>query len=47
MADDDEDDRIFFKEALQELNIKTKIILVKDGAENTQGSDFGKLGFAK
>lgn len=33
LADDDEDDRLFFKEALQELQVKTKIILLKDGAE--------------
>jgi CheY-like chemotaxis protein len=31
LADDDEDDRIFFKEALQELKVKTRVTLVNDG----------------
>lgn len=31
LADDDEDDRMFFKEALQEIRIKTVVTLVNDG----------------
>ena len=31
LADDDEDDRMFFKESLEELKIKTIITLVNDG----------------
>jgi CheY-like chemotaxis protein len=33
LADDDEDDRTFFKEALQELKVKTKVTLVNDGLQ--------------
>ena len=33
LADDDEDDRLFFREALEELNIKSKIKMVNDGVE--------------
>ena len=33
LADDDEDDRMFFREALEELNIKSKIKMVNDGVE--------------
>jgi CheY-like chemotaxis protein len=33
LADDDEDDRLFFKEAFEEIKIKTKVTLVKDGVE--------------
>jgi CheY-like chemotaxis protein len=33
LADDDADDRLFFKEAFEELNIKTKVTMVKDGVE--------------
>jgi CheY-like chemotaxis protein len=33
LADDDEDDRIFFKEALQEIKVKTKVTLVNDGQQ--------------
>jgi CheY-like chemotaxis protein len=33
LADDDEDDRIFFKEALQEIRVKTVITLVNDGLQ--------------
>lgn len=31
LADDDEDDRIFFKEALQEIKVRTVVTLVNDG----------------
>ena len=33
LADDDEDDREFFKEAFQELKLNTKVHTVKDGHE--------------
>jgi CheY-like chemotaxis protein len=33
LADDDEDDRLFFKEAFEEIKMKTKVVLVKDGVE--------------
>ena len=33
LADDDEDDRLFFKEAFSEIKIKTKVTLVNDGVE--------------
>lgn len=33
LADDDEDDRIFFKEALQDIRVKTKVTLVNDGLQ--------------
>jgi CheY-like chemotaxis protein len=33
LADDDEDDRLFFLEAFQEIKIKTKVILVNDGVD--------------
>lgn len=33
LADDDEDDRTFFKEALQELKVRTKVTLVNDGLQ--------------
>jgi CheY-like chemotaxis protein len=33
LADDDEDDRLFFKEAFEEIKIKTKVTVVKDGVE--------------
>jgi CheY-like chemotaxis protein len=33
LADDDEDDRLFFKEAFEEIKIKTRVTLVKDGVE--------------
>lgn len=33
LADDDEDDRLFFREAFEEIKIKTKVILVNDGVE--------------
>lgn len=33
LADDDEDDRIFFKEALQGIRVKTTITLVNDGMQ--------------
>jgi CheY-like chemotaxis protein len=33
LADDDEDDRLFFKEAFEEIKIKTKVVLVNDGVE--------------
>lgn len=33
LADDDEDDRTFFKEALQEIKVKTKVTLVNDGMQ--------------
>lgn len=33
LADDDEDDRTFFKEALQELKVKTVVTLVNDGLQ--------------
>jgi CheY-like chemotaxis protein len=33
LADDDEDDRLFFKEAFDEIKINTKVYLVNDGVE--------------
>ena len=33
LADDDEDDRNFFKEALQEIKVKTVVTLVNDGLQ--------------
>jgi CheY-like chemotaxis protein len=33
LADDDEDDRLFFSEAFDEIKIKTKVHLVNDGVE--------------
>ena len=33
LADDDEDDRIFFRDAFKEIKIKTEVKLVKDGFE--------------
>jgi CheY-like chemotaxis protein len=33
LADDDEDDRLFFKDALQEIKVKTRVTLVNDGMQ--------------
>lgn len=33
LADDDEDDRMFFKEALQEMRVRTRVTLVNDGVQ--------------
>ncbi len=33
LADDDEDDRLFFKEALMELRVRTRVTLVNDGLQ--------------
>jgi CheY-like chemotaxis protein len=33
LADDDEDDRLFFREAFEEIKVKTKVTLVNDGVE--------------
>ena len=33
LADDDEDDRLFFKDAFEEIKIKTKVETVNDGVE--------------
>ena len=33
LAEDDEDDRLFFKEALQEIKVKTNISFVTNGAQ--------------
>ena len=33
LADDDEDDCIFFRDALQEIRVKTNLTLVNDGAQ--------------
>ncbi len=33
LADDDEDDRLFFREAIDQLKARTNIILVKNGVE--------------
>jgi CheY-like chemotaxis protein len=33
LADDDEDDRLFFKEAISEIKIKTFVTIVNDGIE--------------
>lgn len=33
LADDDEDDRVFFKEAFQEIRVKTRVSTVNDGLQ--------------
>ena len=33
LADDDEDDRLFFKDAFEEIKIKTSVQTVNDGVE--------------
>ncbi len=33
LADDDEDDRLFFKDAFKEVKVKTTVSMVKDGIE--------------
>lgn len=33
LADDDEDDRLFFKEAFEEIKINTRVLMVNDGVE--------------
>lgn len=33
LADDDEDDRMIFKDALEEIRIRTRLTLVKDGIQ--------------
>jgi len=33
LAEDDEDDRLFFKEAISELNIKSELTMVNDGVQ--------------
>ncbi|MEO6132298.1 MAG: response regulator [Saprospiraceae bacterium] len=33
LADDDEDDRLIFKDALEEVKVKTRLTLVKDGIQ--------------
>ena len=33
LADDDEDDRLFFKDAIEELKIKTVVTTVNDGMQ--------------
>ncbi|HUR30799.1 MAG TPA: response regulator, partial [Saprospiraceae bacterium] len=33
LADDDEDDRLIFKEAINEVRIKTKLTMVNDGVQ--------------
>jgi CheY-like chemotaxis protein len=33
MADDDEDDSVFFTEAIQEIKVRTKVTLVNDGLQ--------------
>lgn len=33
LAEDDEDDRFFFKEAIEKVKIKTELIMVNDGVE--------------
>jgi CheY-like chemotaxis protein len=33
LADDDEDDRMIFKDALEEVRVKTRLTLVKDGIQ--------------
>ncbi|CAN5643648.1 response regulator [soil metagenome] len=33
LADDDEDDRLLFKEALGELKVKTNVVLLNDGVQ--------------
>lgn len=50
LADDDEDDRLFFKEALQEMKVRTKVTLVNDGLQlmdylNEPGSKLPDLVF--
>lgn len=41
LADDDEDDRLFFKDAFEEIKIKTSVLTVNDGVElmNHLGKD--------
>ena len=36
LAEDDEDDRLFFKDAFEEIKIKTHLHMVKDGVELMQ-----------
>ncbi len=43
LADDDEDDRIFFKEALQEVRIRTIVTLVNDGLQLMKYLNDGNL----
>ena len=50
LADDDEDDRLFFKEAFEEIKIKTNIKIVNDGVElmdylNQQGNQIPHMLF--
>ena len=33
LADDDEDDRLFFRDAFEEIKVKTRVTLVNDGVE--------------
>jgi len=33
LADDDEDDRLFFREAIQDLNINASLVVVNDGTQ--------------
>ena len=33
LADDDEDDRLIFRDALQEVKVKTKVTIVNDGVQ--------------
>ncbi|MCK0159177.1 response regulator [Allomuricauda sp. F6463D] len=33
LADDDDDDRLFFQEAIEDISIRTKLSLLKDGQE--------------
>ena len=33
LADDDEDDRLFFKDAFEEIKIQTKVQFVHDGMQ--------------
>ena len=33
LADDDEDDRLFFQEAIEDISIRTKLSLLSDGQE--------------
>lgn len=33
LADDDEDDRLIFKDALEEVKVKTKVTIVNDGVQ--------------
>jgi CheY-like chemotaxis protein len=41
LADDDEDDRLFFKDAFDEIKIKTIVVTVNDGVELMEY--FGKI----